>query len=76
MVVDLPADISPGDHRAVLLIDEQVVQHDKPITEEIPPSFPTESQPKPALNVQMIEWDIIPEDTSFSREQIYDDDEY
>ncbi|MBN9387124.1 MAG: hypothetical protein J0I20_03655 [Chloroflexi bacterium] len=74
LVINLPADISPGEHRAVLVIDEQVIQpNDSPAEVNL---VSKDGQLKPLLDVQMIEWDSLPEDTSFSREQLYDDAKY
>jgi hypothetical protein len=74
LVINLPADISPGEHRAVLVIDEQVIQPINSNDETV--SASDDAQPRPLLDVQMIEWDSLPEDTSFSREQLYDDVKY
>jgi hypothetical protein len=74
LVINLPADISPGEYRAVLVIDEQVIQPINSNNETV--SASNDALSRPLLDVQMIEWDTLPEDTSFSREQLYDDAEY
>lgn len=76
LVVDLPLDISPGAYRAVLVIDEQVLQPAIPVSEEIPALSPDKEPTNSLLKVHMIEWDTIPENTSFSREELYDDVQY
>jgi hypothetical protein len=76
LVADLPPDISQGSYRAVLVIGEQVTQPATAVSEETPALPPTEGPINPLLKVQMIEWDTIPEDTSFGREELYDDVKY
>jgi hypothetical protein len=74
LVINLPADISPGEHRAVLVIEEQVIQPINSNDETVAAS--NDALSRPLLDVQMIEWDSLPEDTNFSREQLYDDVKY
>ena len=57
----LPADIPPGEHRAVLVIDEQL-------------TTPPTRKPKPPLCLNVWNWDAWPADTAFRREDLYDDD--
>ena len=57
----LPADISPGEHRAVLVIDEQL-------------TAPPARKPKLPLRLNVWNWNAWPADAAFRREDLYDDD--
>ena len=59
--VPAPADILPGEHRAVLVIDEHVA----------PASVRT---PKPPLTLKAWKWEAWPTDATFRREDLYEDD--
>jgi hypothetical protein len=57
LVLQLPPDITPGEHRIVLVIEEQPV-----VTEKRPP-----------LDFPVIDVGKWPEDLSLRREDLYDD---
>ncbi|MEW6299814.1 MAG: hypothetical protein AB1671_19140 [Thermodesulfobacteriota bacterium] len=59
--VPAPADIPPGEHRAVLVIDEHVA----PASMRVP---------KPPLRLKVWKWEAWPADATFRREDLYEDD--
>jgi len=62
VVTKVPSDIPPGDHQAVLVLDE---------------AAGTESPrnaPKPPLRLKVFDWPGWPANSTFRREEIYDDD--
>lgn len=58
--IPVPADIPPGEHRAVLVIDEHVAP-------------PPARAPKPPLTLKVWKWEGWPADARFRREDLYDD---
>ena len=60
LILQLPPDIPPGEHRIVLVIDETAV------------SLP--DTPMPPLQLQVFDWPNWPDEATFRREDIYDDD--
>jgi hypothetical protein len=66
MLLELPPDVEPGEYKLVMVIADHVAT----VTAQ------SARTPKPPLKVHMIEWDIMPENTTFSREELYDDVEY
>lgn len=59
--VPVPADIPPGEHRAVLIIDEHI-------------AAASVRTPKPPLALKVWKWDTWPADATFRREDLYEDD--
>lgn len=57
LVLQLPPDIAPGEHRIVLVIEEQSVPAEK----------------RPPLDFPVIDAGAWPENLSLSREDLYDD---
>lgn len=57
LVLQLPPDIAPGEHRIVLVIEEQPMMAEK----------------ESSLDFPVIEVDRWPEDLSLRREDLYDD---
>lgn len=62
VVARVPPDIPPGDHQAVLVLGEAtgVVSSGK--------------APKPPLRLKVFDWPAWPANSTFRREEIYDDD--
>jgi|SoiMetStandDraft_5_1073268.scaffolds.fasta_scaffold1086774_2 hypothetical protein len=56
-----PADIPPGEHKAVLVIDEHVASASVRV-------------PKPPLTLKIWKWEAWPADATFQREDLYEDD--
>lgn len=63
MTVQLPPDITPGEHQVVLVIDE------KPVNE-----VPATKKERPPLNFPVRSYGAWPADLSLRREDIYGDD--
>lgn len=59
--VPVPADIPPGEHRAVLVIDEHV-------------TAASARAPKPPLVLKAWKWDAWPAEATFRREDLYEND--
>jgi len=59
VVARVPPDIPPGDHRAVLVLDETVGT--------------SGNAPKPPLRLKVFDWLGWPANSTFRREEIYDD---
>lgn len=59
LVLQLPPDVPPGERRVVLVIEE-------------PPA--TLAGPLPPLSLQSFAWPAWPADSTFRREDLYDDD--
>lgn len=59
--ITLPSDITPGKHRVVLVIDEITLPTDAITT-------------KPPLKLNAWEWKNWPPESTFRREDIYNDD--
>jgi len=59
--VPAPADIPPGEHRAVLVIEEHVASA-------------VARAPKPPLALKVGKWEAWPADATFRREDLYEDD--
>ena len=57
ITVHLPADIPPGEHHVVMVIDEQ----------------PTQKKKRPPLDFPVDSWGPWPADLSLSREDMYDE---
>jgi hypothetical protein len=57
LIVRLPPDIPPGEHRVVLVIDEQPISQEK----------------RPVLDFPVIHVDAWPEALSLRREDLYDE---
>ena len=62
VVARVPPDIPPGDHKAVLILDE---------TAGI---VSVGNGPKPPLRLKVFDWPGWPANATFRREEIYDDD--
>lgn len=62
VVARVPPDIPPGDHQAVLVLGE------------VAGAAPSENAPKPALRLKVFDWPGWPANSTFRREEIYDDD--
>jgi hypothetical protein len=60
VVTQAPEGIRPGEHRAVLLLDEAV--HSGP------------KASRPPLRLKMLDWSAWPAGSTFRREEIYGDD--
>jgi hypothetical protein len=54
-------DLPPGEHRAVLVIEEAAQRETMPAA-------------KPPLQLKMLDWSGWPADSTFRREEIYGDD--
>ncbi|MEI6045122.1 MAG: hypothetical protein WCS37_12295 [Chloroflexota bacterium] len=67
MLLELPSDVPQGEYQIVMVFADSRVAS---LTAE------PARRPKPPLKVHMIEWDIMPENTTFGREELYDDVEY
>ena len=61
LIAEVPADISPGEHPVVLVIEET-------------PSTRPRRIPKPPLKLKTIHLEGWPEDCTFGRKDIYGDD--
>lgn len=62
VVARVPPDIPPGDHQAVLVLDEAT-------------GFVSSGNaPKPPLRLKVFDWPGWPANSTFRREEIYDDD--
>lgn len=61
LTLDLPSDIPPGTYELILVIAGQ----------EITATAHIQNVPKTPPDVEMIDWDIVPENSSFSREELY-----
>lgn len=61
VVAKVPLDIPPGDHQAVLILDEAA-------------SAVFSGTPKPPLRLKVFDWPGWPANSTFRREEIYDDD--
>ena len=59
--VPVPADIPPGEHRAVLVINEHVAAASARVA-------------KPPLKLKVWKWEAWPPDATFQREDLYEDD--
>jgi len=57
IIVQLPTDISPGEHRIVMVIDEQ----------------PFKKEKRPPLDFPVDNWGPWPENLSLRREDMYDE---
>ncbi|MEI6043484.1 MAG: hypothetical protein WCS37_03725 [Chloroflexota bacterium] len=67
MLLELPPDVLQGEYQVVLVFADN------------PEASVTMQQvrtPKPSLKVHMIEWDSMPEDTTFGHGELYDDVEF
>jgi hypothetical protein len=62
VVARVPPDIPPGDHQAVLILDEAAR------------TISPEGTPKPPLRLKVFDWPGWPANSTFRREEIYDDD--
>jgi len=62
VVARVPPDIPPGDHHAVLVLDEAA--------SAVSPG----EGPKPPLRLRVFDWPAWPANSTFCREEIYDDD--
>lgn len=58
LTLQLPYDIQPGQHRVVIVIDEI----SSPVGED-----------KASLDLQVVDWPNWPVDSTFRREELYDD---
>ncbi|MBD2043664.1 hypothetical protein [Microcoleus sp. FACHB-672] len=63
MTVQLPPDISPGEHQVVLVIDEKSVSE-----------VPAVKEKRPPLNFPVRSYGAWPTDLSLRREDMYGDD--
>jgi len=57
ITIQVPSDIVPGEHKVVIVIDEQ----------------PTKKQKRPPLDFPVDNWGPWPENLSLRREDMYDD---
>jgi hypothetical protein len=62
ITIALPPDVAPGDHHAVLVL------------EEIRTTSPPARTSKPPLKLAAWKWEAWPEECTFRREDIYGDD--
>jgi hypothetical protein len=62
VVTRVPADIPLGDHQAVLILDETAS------------TVASGNGPKPPLRLKVFDWPGWPANSTFRREEIYDDD--
>lgn len=62
LTITLPSDITPGEHRVVVVID----------TNGTSPS--PKRLPKPPLRLASWKWEAWPEESTFRREDMYGDD--
>jgi hypothetical protein len=62
VVTRVPSDIPPGDHQAVLILNEATN------------AVSSEGTPKPPLRLKVFDWPAWPANSTFRREEIYDDD--
>jgi len=67
MLLELPPDVQPGEYRVVVVF---AGSQEASLTVE-----PARASKLP-LKLHMIEWDSMPEKTTFGREELYDDVEY
>lgn len=58
LTLNLPPDVPPGEYQLILVIAGKEIIITAQVVEK----------PKPALDIELIEWDIIPDNTSFGRE--------
>ena len=61
VVAQAPPGVAPGEHRAVLLLEETV-------------GLPSRLSPKPPLRLKMLDLQGWPANSTFRREDIYGDD--
>jgi len=60
LTVQLPAIIPPGEHRVVLVMDDKF-------------AAPPVNIPKPLLKLNVLKWQAWPTESTFRREEIYED---
>jgi len=61
LTVQLPAIIPPGEHRVVLVMEDKF-------------AAPPVEIPKPRLKLNVLKWQTWPAESTFRREELYEDD--
>lgn len=62
LIVQLPRSIPPGEHRVVLVMDDKI-------------ATPPVKIPRPSLQLNVLKWEAWPVESTFRREELYEDDE-
>ena len=61
VVLEGPADLPPGKHQALLVVDQPAISH-------------ADETSRPPLELTMLDWSAWPAGSTFRREDLYGDD--